>query len=141
MASITKSPTSGYRVQWREDGSRKQRRFKTAAEAKKFAAWLELSPIQKRSTIKVADLIDEYRNTETVEKRGSREEYFRMGRLMQRPFAQKTLSEITSIDIEQYLKERRKEPSCKYNRTISSTTLIRELSALSVVFPTPSGEA
>lgn len=121
-------------MQWREDGRKRQKNFQTKEEAQKFADYLALPPKRRGATIKVADLIDEYRKIKTIEKSSSKEKYARLGRLMQRPFAQKTFDKIWTCDIENYLRDRQDEPSSQYNRKISSTTLIRELSALSVVF-------
>ena len=68
MASIAKTPLGKYRVQWREDGRQRQKNFASHAEAKKFAAALELSPQKRRSTISVGDWIANYRDTEAIKK-------------------------------------------------------------------------
>ena len=134
MASISKNQQGYFRVLWREAGKKKQKSFRTRAEAKKFAAVLELTPETRQSVITVAQLLDDYRNKVTPTKKGAKAEYFRIGRLMQRPFAQKTLSTISAKDIEEYASARLLEPSNKYNKTLSPTTLTREIMTLSVVF-------
>ncbi len=119
---------------WREGKKLRQKSFKTKAEAKKFAAALELAPAKKQSLISVAALIEDYVARVTPTKRGAREESFRLMRLAKRPFAAKRLSEITTADIDAYSETRILEASNKYNKTLSPTTLMREIMSLSVVF-------
>ena len=134
MASISKTPYGMFRVLWREEGKKRQKNFKTRAEAKKFAATLELTPAAKRSSVTVAQLLDDYRQRVTPTKRGARAEHFRIGRLMTRPFATLTLDRITAKDLQEFADARLQEPSNKYNKSLSPTTLTRELMTLSVVF-------
>ena len=134
MASISDGICGGFRVLWREGNSQRQRTFKTRAEAKKFAAAVELAPAKKQSLISVASLIEDYVARVTPTKRGAREEAFRLLRFAKRPFAAKRLSEITSADIDAYSETRIREASNKYNKTLSPTTLMREIMSLSVVF-------
>ena len=82
MASITKLPNGKYRVQWRDIlNSKKSRHFATRMEARKFAAALSLSPEEKKSQILLSTVIEEYRDTVTVKKRGHRLETLRLNRL------------------------------------------------------------
>ncbi len=134
MSFITKGKQGGFRVIWRENGLPRQKTFKTKAEAKRYEAALAMGPEQKRSMITVAALIEDYIERVTPKKKGAREETFRLQRLMQRPFAKKRLCEITTADIDAYSEERILEPSNKYNKTLSPTTLTREIMSLSVVF-------
>lgn len=134
MASIAKTPLGKYRVQWREDGRQRQKNFASHAEAKKFAAALELSPQKRRSTISVGDWIANYRDTEAIKKKGYRSEIFRLNRFLKRSFASLKLSEITVTDLQKYIDERILEPSRKYSSTVSPGTIAREVTTLSAVF-------
>lgn len=135
MASVTKSATSAsWRVLWYEDGRKRQKNFKTKAEAKKFAALIELSPQAKQSRLTVADLLIEYRDHESVKKRGSRTEILRINRFLERAFSAQRLSAITHKDIQSYIEERMDEPSKKYEGNISTGTILKELTTLSAVF-------
>lgn len=111
---------------WREDGRQRQKNFKTKAEAKKFAVITELTPERKASKLTVAELLEDYRNRVTPTKKGASEEGFRLGRLMKRDFAKKSITEITAKDIQDYADARILEPSNKYNKTLSPTTLTRD---------------
>ena len=96
MASIAKTPAGKFRVQWREEGRQRQKNFASHAEARKFAAALELSPQKRRSMISVGDWIANYRDTEAVKKKGSSSEIFRLNRYITRPFASLKLSDIVN---------------------------------------------
>lgn len=134
MASIAKTPLGKYRVQWREAGRQRQKNFASHAEAKKFAAALELSPQKRRSMISVGDWIANYRDTEAVKKKGARSEIFRLNRFLKRSFASLKLSEITVKDLQKYIDERSLEPSRKYSSTVSPGTIAREVTTLSAAF-------
>lgn len=43
MASVLATTSGTYRVQWRESGKNRQKNFDTRAEAKRFAALVELA--------------------------------------------------------------------------------------------------
>ena len=134
MASILSTQSGTYRVQWRENGKMRQKNFKTKAEAKKYAALIELEPHQKASKITVRDLLQDYRDRVTPTKRGARSEDLRIGRLMERSFATKQLSELTPRDIDLFITERLKDASKKYpTKTISTSTVARELNTLGAV--------
>ena len=109
MASIAKTPAGKFRVQWREEGRQRQKNFASHAEARKFAAALELSPQKRRSMISVGDWIANYRDTEAVKKKGVK-------------------------DLQKYIDERSLEPSRKYSSTVSPGTIAREVTTLSAVF-------
>lgn len=134
MASVSKTPQGRYRVLWRESGIKRQKNFKTLAEAKRYAALMELSPEAKRARITLAALLEEYRDKETPKKKGAPKETMRINNLMERPFTQKMLSDITSTDISDYIELRAQEKSSKYNGLISPSTIIKELNILSAVF-------
>ena len=61
MAGISKLPNGRYRVVWREDGRQRQKNFKTAAEARKYAAMLTLTPEQQGHGGRLADLLPRLR--------------------------------------------------------------------------------
>lgn len=84
MASI-ETRAGGFSVRYRVDGKFKRKTFSTKAEAKKFIALLYLTP-QKRSVIlKASVVLEKYRDTVTVKKKGWREEGFRIGRALALP--------------------------------------------------------
>ena len=70
MASVHKMTNGRYRVLWREEGRQRQKNFQSAAEAKRFAATLELSPEKKGSRISVGDWLAAYRDTVSIRKKG-----------------------------------------------------------------------
>lgn len=107
---ITKTASGYYCVRWNVDGKRKQKNFKTKTEAKKFGAALELTPQERSTSVTVESLMRHYQQVVTPTKRGEREEFHRINRLMRYPFAQKTLSQISSKDIEDYMETR---PLCQ----------------------------
>lgn len=134
MSSISKTPQGRYRVLWRESGIKRQKNFKTMAEAKRFAALMELSPEAKRSRITLAALLEEYREKETPKKKNAAKETLKIGNLLERPIAQKKLADITSNDIAGYIEQRATEKSTKYDGLISPSTIIKEVNLLSAVF-------
>ena len=88
MASVSKTRNGYWRVLWRDDQKvKRQKNFRTAAEARKFAAALELSPERRSSTITVSDWLVSYRDNESQKKRGAKQEVLRINRFLQRPFA------------------------------------------------------
>lgn len=134
MASISHKENGTYRVLWREEKIKKQKSFRTISEAKKFCAAVELNPMQRQSRLLVAELIDQYAKEVTPKKRGAKKEELRLESFKRRPFAQKTLSQITRADIQKYIDERQSEESKKYAGTISGATIRKEMSILHPVF-------
>lgn len=135
MASMSKTKTGSYRVQWYEGKKKCQRTFAKRDEAKTFAAELELAPETRRSKILVRELLRQYRETETPKKGGAREESLRIGRLMKRPLASLTVSQISTRDIDQYIRTRSEEPSKKHpKQKVSSSTVKKEVMTLSAIF-------
>lgn len=134
MAGVSKLPNGRYRVVWREDGRQRQKNFKTAAEARKYAAMLTLTPEQRSSKITVADWLISYRDSESPKKRGAKQEILRINRFLQRPFASVKIGQITYKDLQKYFDERLKEPSQKYNGTLAPATARKELQTLSAAF-------
>lgn len=94
MPSVSKTQYGTYRVLWYSGSSKKQKTFPTKTEAKKFAAALELSPEEKSSHIFLGDLLIEYRDKVTRNKKGQREETYRINRILKTPIAQKMISDI-----------------------------------------------
>lgn len=95
MPSVSTTQYGTYRVLWYSGNSKKQKTFPTKTEAKKFAAALELSPEEKSSHISLGDLLIEYRDKVTRNKKGQREETYRINRILKTPIAQKMISDIT----------------------------------------------
>ena len=126
MASISKTPSGGFRVLWYEGKTKRQKNFKTRAEAKKYASAIELTPEQRSSEILVSTLLLEYKQKITPKKASSRDESFRIDAFTKRPFASKTLAQISRDDIQNYVDERSKE--------VAPATVLRELDTLSAVF-------
>ncbi len=134
MASISRTPNGGYRVLWRENGIKRQKNFKTKAEAKVFQAKVQLSPEAYGAHMTVAQLMERYKETETPGKARTYAESRMLIRFMKRPFAKLLLRSITSADIEDYIKTRAKEKPLNREGFISRNTLIQELRLLSAVF-------
>lgn len=134
MASVHKMTNGRYRVLWREEGRQRQKNFQSAAEAKRFAATLELSPEKKSSRISVGDWLAAYRDTVSIRKKGSKQEVLRIERFRQRPFASIKLSEISTADLQRYFDDRLEEPSQKFVGTLAPATAHKELQTLSVIF-------
>ena len=135
MASMSKTKTGSYRVQWYEGKKKCQRTFAKRDEARTFAAELELAPETRRSKILVRELLRQYRETETPKKGGAREKSLRIGRLMKRPLVSLTVSQISTRDIDQYIRTRSEEPSKKHpKQKVSSSTVKKEVMTLSAIF-------
>ena len=71
----------GYRLQADGNKQRFSKTFKTRAEAKRFAAELDISAEERSSSITLAALIDEYISEVTSQKRSKRTEEIRLRRL------------------------------------------------------------
>lgn len=135
MASVSKTRNGYWRVLWRDDQKvKRQKNFRTAAEARKFAAALELSPERRSSTITVSDWLVSYRDNESQKKRGAKQEILRINRFLQRPFASMKLGELSFRDLQKYFDDRLKEPSQKYIGTLAPATAHKELKTLSAAF-------
>ena len=136
MASISKNSYGTYAVYWYDaDKKKRQKNFKTKAEAKKFAATLELAPAERQSHILVKTLFEEYRDKVSSKKRGARNEMLRIDALIRRPFAQKTLATISTKDFIQHFEERSQEQCARTGvGVISPATLIKERTLLSSIF-------
>lgn len=132
MASIIKTAFGTFQVQWTADKKRKSKTFKTKREAREFAVLIEQAPKERASSITFGALLAEYRDNETIKKRGSRSESIRLNRLMKFPIAKKTLGELTSKDFQQMIDERLASPS-PTGGTISPATVLREFTTLSTV--------
>ena len=135
MAFMRKLPTGKFAVYWNDSNkTRHQKNFSSKAEAKQHLAMLELSPQKRQSTITLATLMANYRDTETVKKRGSRSETLRINALMRRPFASKVLADITPSDIQEFIDSRLQEPGQRKGTTISAATVIKEAHLLGTIF-------
>lgn len=132
---IIKTPSGRYCVRWVHEGKRRQKNFKTKTEAKKFGASLELAPEERSASVTVGALMQHYQRVVTPTKRGEREEFHRINRLMRYAFAQKKLSQVTSRDIEDYMEERLSERTARSGGGfVTSSTVNKERTTLSAIF-------
>lgn len=132
MATISKRPYGTYEVQWRVEGKRHSKTFKTRKEAKEFALQLELNPRQRSSVVTFAEVIKQYAKNETPKKKGAKWETFRLNRLAETSIAQNALDDLTPNLFQKYVDRRLKEPA-PTGGTIATSTVIRELSTISCV--------
>nr|DAT59835.1 MAG TPA: Integrase [Caudoviricetes sp.] len=132
MATISKRPYGTYEVQWRIDGNRHSKTFKTRKEAKEFALQIELNPRQRSSVVTFAEVIKQYAKNETPKKKGAKWETFRLNRLAETSIAQNALDDLTPNLFQKYVDRRLKEPA-PTGGTIATSTVIRELSTISCV--------
>lgn len=132
MATISKRPYGTYEVQWRVDGNRHSKTFKTRKEAKEFALQIELNPRQRSSVVTFAEVIKQYAKNETPKKKGAKWETFRLNRLAETSIAQNALEDLTPNLFQKYVDRRLKEPA-PTGGTIATSTVIRELSTISCV--------
>lgn len=132
MATISKRPYGTYEVQWRVDGNRHSKTFKTRKEAKEFALQIELNPRQRSSVVTFAEVIKQYAKNETPKKKGAKWETFRLNRLAETSIAQNALDDLTPNLFQKYVDRRLKEPA-PTGGTIATSTVNRELSTISCV--------
>lgn len=132
MATISKRPYGTYEVQWRVDGNRHSKTFKTRKEAKEFVLQIELNPRQRSSVVTFAEVIKQYAKNETPKKKGAKWETFRLNRLAETSIAQNALDDLTPNLFQKYVDRRLKEPA-PTGGTIATSTVIRELSTISCV--------
>lgn len=124
----------GYRLQADGTKQRFSKTFKTRAEAKRFAAELDISAEQRSSSITLAALIDDYISEVTVRKRSKRTEEIRLRRLQRDKLGTKTLSSFTNRTIENYIERRLNERALHRDTNVLPSTVNRELTILSDVF-------
>lgn len=134
MATITRKPSKSFEVQWYVNGKRKSKTFKTRNEAKKFAAFLDLSPEDAGTNITFLAAMDEYEKEVTSGKRSRRSESIRLNVFRRRNFATKILSNLTQKDFLAYIEERKEEKSPKTGGTIASSTINKEIAILMDIF-------
>lgn len=132
MASIFKKITGSYEVQWGPRNKRRSKSFKTKKEAKEFALAIETAPEEQASSITLYSLFENYRDTETVKKRGERAEKIRISRLMKLPLAEKNLTDLKQDDFQKWVNKRQTEPS-PTGGTIAPATIIREFTTILAV--------
>ena len=132
MASIKKTWCGTFQVQWYEDKKRKSRNFKTRKEAKEFAITIEKAPKDRSNSITFGALLADYRDKETIKKRGARSETLRLNRLITFPIAKILLSDLTTKHLQKLVEERLASPA-PIGGTISPSTVIREFTSISAV--------
>lgn len=134
MAFIKKTPSGTFAVGYRSEGKSKKRTFKDKASARRFKEFIELNPEKRSSRLTVADLLAMYRDSETMKKRGVKQETLRLDALARREFAQLRLDKVTRQTMQRYADNRAQELNPQTGERISSATLIREVATLSAVF-------
>lgn len=125
MASIGKLPTGSYRIQYYVDGKKRSKTFKTRLGGLNICRTNRTILGKLGSRVTFGKLMEEYRDTVTVTKRGAREETIRINRLMKYPIADVVLSKMTAGDIQNFIDTRGSEKS-KTGEQISPVTVIRE---------------
>lgn len=129
MASIFKKPSGSFEVQWGPRNKRRSKSFKTKKEAKEFALAIETTPEEQAASITFYSLLENYRDTESVKKRGAREERIRISRLMRSPLAEKNLTDLRQADFQKWVDSRQNEPSPTGGK-ITPATVIREFTTM-----------
>jgi integrase len=131
MASIRKTESGKYKVNYTAGNRRTSKTFRLRSEAKAFVESLEGSTPENFSLGAVMRI---YAEKVTPNKRGERAERLRIGRWLKRPLAEKPVSSVTRKDVEDFIRDRNKEPSLKTGGVISASTVIKEVALLSSVF-------
>ena len=134
MAFITKTPSGTFSVGYRCEGKSHKRTFKDKASARRFKEFIELNPERRSSRLTLTDLLLMYRDSETMKKRGIKQESLRLESLARRDFAQLRLDKITRQTMQRFADMRAQEINPQTGEQISSATLIREFATLSAVF-------
>jgi integrase len=134
MASITKTD-KGYRAQIYVKGVRESRVLRTEREAKAWAAQRETELRAQTTAAKgqfytLLDALHRYRDEVTPRKRGARWEEIRLAYFERQPLMpiNKRIGQITTEDISGWRDER--------GKSVSSSSVTRELNLLSAVFET-----
>ena len=132
MTTIIKKPYGTFEVQWYQGKKRRSKSFKTKREAREFS--LQISKVSEDSTplILFKTILEEYRDRETIKKRGVRAETLRINRFLKHPIANKTLANLTKSDLQNYIDERLASPS-PTGGTIAPSTVIREITTICAV--------
>jgi hypothetical protein len=71
---------------------------------------LALAPEQKKVRVLFSELLKRYRDTESLKKKGVRNEQLRIDALLRRSIANKYAAQITAQDLETYAEDRLKAP-------------------------------
>lgn len=134
MAFIQKTPSGTFAVGYRSEGKSHKRTFKDKTSARRFKEFIELNPERRSSRLTLADLLLMYRDSETMKKRGVKQETLRLESLARRELAQLRLDKISRQTMQRFADARAQELNPKTGEQISSATLIREFATLSAVF-------
>lgn len=95
----------------------------------------EFVPRKPIELITLGKCLERYASEKTSGKKGEKQELVRIRRLQQHPLSKKAVSHITSEDIEDFIHERRAEPSKRNpNQPVSEATIRLEVMLLSAVF-------
>lgn len=129
MASIFKKISGSYEVQWGPRNKRRSKSFKTKKEAREFALAVEKTTEEKAASITFYSWLENYRDTESIKKRGAREERIRISRLMRSPLAEKNLTDLRQEDFQTWVENRQNEPSPTGGK-ITPATVIREFTTM-----------
>lgn len=129
MPSISKTKNNTYIVQYYEFGRKRNKTFKTKAEAKRFVALLELGKTESSSSLKFSDIIIDYKNNISNKKRGSRWEIVRLNALLKQPLANIRLSDLNPRMFQSYIESRTKAKT-QTGGFVSGATIRREFTLI-----------
>lgn len=95
----------------------------------------EFIPRKAIEVVTLSKCLERYARERTAGKKGEKQELVRIRRLQLHLLAKKAVSNVTTEDIEDFIKERRAEPSKRdKNKTVSEATIRLEVMLLSAVF-------
>lgn len=129
MATIRKRGDK-WRVEIFKNGTR---RSKTCATKSEAVLWgteeekkIDLQAEGLQPDTLFSDVIKRYMNEVTVTKRGEKHEFNRLNRLLRHPITDKYISDVTRLDLENWINERLK--------TVTGESVRRELSTIRHIF-------
>ncbi len=134
MSSVQKTKEGTYRVQFYLGKSKRQKTFKTKAEAYKFAVKLESSPYQISKKYTLVDLLQKYKKEVTPKKHSAKAEGLRIDRFYRLPMATLAIGEVDKATIQKYVDDRLVTPNTQRGGFISPATVIKEVQVLSGAF-------
>lgn len=152
MSTVFKDKKSGkWRAIIRREGHRvvSQTGFDTKEEGKDWARVIETEmlfgiklpeKVPSRPATTLDDALTTYKTTETVKKKSADREINRITLVKRQKIAQKNLKDITSEDINDYIKERMNSPN-KRGKTTSGSTVRLEVMLISAVYKTCSDKS
>lgn len=95
----------------------------------------EFVPRKQVEVITLCKCLEQYARERTASKKGEKQELIRIRRLQLHPMARQAVSNITPEDIEDFIRERRAEPSKRHpGQPVGEATIRLEVMLLSAVF-------